>query len=92
MKASELKSIRLEIRFDPRDMCCVLDLPRRTYQDYEAGKRNIPVEVANRIREIYRRDREFMAGIAYRVDQALDKEYPGGLIPSAPCKDIFNEL
>lgn len=34
-----LRWLRRDMKFEPRDMCAVLNLPRRTYQDYEAGKR-----------------------------------------------------
>lgn len=57
------------MRFNPRDMRAVLvppdcpPLSRRTYEDYEAGRRGIPQGVAEMARELYRRDREFMASI-----------------------------
>lgn len=68
-----LRWIRLEMGFDPRDMRETLGLPRRTYQDYEAGKRGLPTELAARIREMFQRDRELMAGIAGRVDVAWER-------------------
>jgi plasmid maintenance system antidote protein VapI len=68
-----LRWIRLQMKFDPRDMCATLDLKRRTYQDYEAGKRNIPAKLAARIREMYQRDREFMSSIPYSVDAAWER-------------------
>ena len=52
MTGAELKRLRRKMKFDPRDMCAGLDLPRRFYQDYEAGKRGIPVGLATRIREL----------------------------------------
>lgn len=76
MSGAELKQIRKAMRFEPRDMRATLALPgkkpipRRTYQDYEAGKRGIPADLAARIRELFKRDREFMAGIPNRVDAA----------------------
>lgn len=70
MAGAELKRLRLEMRFAPRDMCEVLGLKRRTYQDYEAGKRGIPAVLAVRIREMHKRDREFIAGIGDRIDAA----------------------
>lgn len=69
LTGGELRAMRREMKFAPRDMCAVLGLPRRTYQDYEAGRRGIPAALAERIRQIYRQDREWMAGIGRRVDQ-----------------------
>lgn len=80
MCANELKQIRYMMKFDPRDMCATLGLKRRTYQDYDAGKRKIPQDVAARIRETYRRDCELMNGIPARVDAALDNEFPDGML------------
>lgn len=66
-----LKWIRRQMLFDPRDMRETLVIKsRRTYEDYEAGNRGIPAKLATRIREMYRRDREFMNGIGDRVDAA----------------------
>ena len=87
MTGKELKRLRREMKFDPRDMCCILGIPRRTYQDYEASKRGIPVEFAERVRELHRQDRAFIAGIAERVDADLAKKYPGGMIPHHILKD-----
>lgn len=73
LTGGELRRMRREMKFAPRDMCAVLNLPRRTYQDYEAGKRSIPAALAERIRELHRQDREWMAGISGRVDQHEEK-------------------
>ena len=70
LSGKELKQLRSEMKFAPRDMCDTLQLKRRTYQDYEAGKRGIPAPLAARIRELHKRDREFINGIADRVDAA----------------------
>lgn len=69
MTGEELKRIRKEMKFEPRDMYRTLNLPRRTYQDYEAGKRGIPAQLAARIREMHTRDWEWTAGIGDRVDK-----------------------
>jgi len=74
MSAAELKRLRREMKFAPRDMCAILSLPRRTYQDYESGRRGIPEKIAAQIRKAYRQDREFIAGIAGRVDQYEDNK------------------
>lgn len=68
MSGKELKQLRREMKFEPRDMCVSLNMPRRTYQDYEAGKRGIPAKMAEAARELFKRDREFMNGIGDRVD------------------------
>lgn len=60
--------IREDMLYDPRDMCDQFGLQRRTYQNYEAGKRGIPQELAARIRKQYEWDRDFMANIGNRVD------------------------
>lgn len=65
-----LRWIRKDMKYEPRDMCDQFQLPRRTYQDYEAGKRSIPAKLATQIREQHKRDREFINGIGDRVDAA----------------------
>lgn len=60
--------IREDMLYDPRDMCDQFNLKRRTYQDYEAGHRGIPDELAVRIRKQYEWDRDWMANIGNRVD------------------------
>ena len=64
-----LRWLRQDMRFEPRDMRAVLEIrSRRTYEDYEAGKRGIPAKLATRIRELHKRDRELINGIGDRVD------------------------
>lgn len=66
-----LRFIRIEMKFDPRDMRASLDIKsRRTYENYESGKRSIPAKLATRIRKLHKCDREFMNGIGDRVDAA----------------------
>ena len=77
-----LRWIRLQMKFAPRDMYGTLGLPRRTYQDYESGERGIPAKLAAQIRQVFKRDREFMAGLPNRVDANLKRQFPGGMIPS----------
>ena len=64
-----LRYIRLQIRFEPRDMRAALEIvSRRTYENYESGKRSIPAELAERIRELYKCDRKFMANICSGIN------------------------
>ena len=70
MCAKMLRWIRKDMKYEPRDMCDQFQLPRRTYQDYEAGKRGIPAKLAVRIREQHKADREWMNGIGDRVEAA----------------------
>lgn len=69
MCGAMLRWIREQMRFEPRDMRAVLVAPgadpmkRRTYEDYEAGRRGIKESVAAAARELYRNDRAFMAEI-----------------------------
>lgn len=71
-----LRWLRKDMKFEPMDMCDTFRLPRRTYQDYEAGKRGIPEKLAAQIREKHKQDREFVAGIWGRVDAAERGEKP----------------
>lgn len=80
MSGDELKRLRREMRYGVCDMYAVLGLPRRTYQDYESGRRGIPQDVAAKARELHRRDREFMAGLPARIGAAIDRQFPGGII------------
>lgn len=83
MTGDELTRIQAELLFAPRDMCRVLMLNRRTYQDYKAGRRGIPRDVADLAREILRRNREFMARLPALIHAAVERDFPGGVIPSA---------
>ena len=60
--------IQNDMLYDPRDMCDQFNLNRRTYQDYAAGKRGIPEQLAARVRTQYAWDRQWMAEIGNRVD------------------------
>lgn len=82
MTGAELTRIQAELLFAPRDMCCVLGLPRRTYQDYKSGRRGIPRDVADLAREILRRNREFMARLPALITAAVERDFPGGVIPA----------
>lgn len=82
MTSTELRQIRTEVRFAPRDMRRVLGLPRRTYQDYESGRRGIPRAVADSAREVLRRNREFMARLPALITAAVERDFPGGVIPA----------
>lgn len=82
MDADMLKVIREEIGFAPRDMYRTLGIPRRTYQDYEAGKRRIPDAIANAVFAELKWNRKFMEGLAARVDTELLRVFPDGMIPS----------
>lgn len=79
MTGGELRAIRLEMGYAPRDMYRELGLPRRTYQDYEAGKRGIPKGVADQARDLLQRDREFMARLPGRITEIIDRDFPGGI-------------
>lgn len=79
MTGDELKRIRLAMGYAPRDMYRSLALPRRSYQDYEAGKRGIPADVADKARQLHRRDREFMARLSDRIADRIDRDFPNGI-------------
>lgn len=69
-----LLCVREELKFAPRDMYRTLGIPRRTYQDYESGKRRIPESVAQKAIAELKWNRAFLAGIAGRVDEGLERE------------------
>lgn len=73
MCAGMLVWIRIRMGYERQDMCDQLGLKPRRYQSYELGDRSIPADIALQIRELYRRDREWMAGIPGRVDAAERK-------------------
>lgn len=58
-----LRWLRQDINFRPVDMYTSLGIPRRTYQDYEAGNRGIPAEIAAAGRDIHQRNRLLMANV-----------------------------
>jgi hypothetical protein len=55
-----LRWLRLDINFRPVDMYTSLGIPRRTYQDYEAGHRSIPPDVSGGAWDIHKRNRLLM--------------------------------
>ena len=59
--------LRLEINFRPVDMYSSLGIPRRTYQDYEAGHRSIPPDVTETVWDIHKRNRQLMSNICRDV-------------------------
>ena len=67
----ELKALRRRIKFDMRSLASCLELPLSTYQRYEDGSAKVPAAVVRAATELERRDQEFMAGLADRVDSKL---------------------
>lgn len=84
MTGAELKTLRREMGLNLRSMAASLDMPYRTYQDYEYARRSIPAPVAAAARALHQRDRQWMADFRRRLNADLDRTYPGG-IPSAPA-------
>ena len=41
-KASKVKELREQMGMNRRDFCAYFDIPYRTVQDWEAGKREMP--------------------------------------------------
>jgi len=87
--------LRKDINFRPVDMYTSLKLPRRTHQDYEAGNRGIPADVADAARDVHRRNRQLMDNVCrnaklpsplsgYSASEWLKKrqqeEYEAGII------------
>lgn len=76
MCGAMLRWIRTEINLEPRYMRAILvppgqpAMPRRTYEDYEAGKRGIPAKLAARIRELYQQNLDWIAAMDSRIDAA----------------------
>lgn len=71
MTGNQLRYIKQQMKFGTCDMYRTLELPRRTYQDYESGRRTIPPEVARRVLATYRADRRWMRDMDRRIDEAL---------------------
>ena len=71
MTGKQLKHVKEQIGFATCDMYLELELPRRTYQDYEAGKRRIPDSVVCKVLRLYRADRRWTRGMLQRIDKAL---------------------
>lgn len=82
-----LKDERLAMRFSMAEMAGILRIPKATYQGYETGRRAMPPEIIERLREWRKQDRIFMAGLPARVDAHLQMEGFGSGIPS----DIVQE-
>lgn len=71
MTGDQLKYVKQKIGYGTYDMYHELKLPRRTYQDYEAGKRAVPPTVARQVLQLYRADRRWTRGMGERIDEAL---------------------
>ncbi len=73
MSAEELRRIRLATLGSQVDMYTFMGIKRRTYQDYEAGRRRIPPCVAYCMRLEMAIVQKWHAGIPARVDAAEEK-------------------
>lgn len=73
-----LEEIRIAMRLDKVSMAILLGIAYRTMQDYEADQRRTPERVATKARELYVKDREWVAGIPARMDEREARgEVPG---------------
>ena len=84
----ELKALRQRIKFDMRSLAACLELPLSTYQRYEDGSAKVPAAVGRAAIELERRDREFMSGLADRVDSKL----PAGQVVWGKVEDGWDTI
>lgn len=73
MTAAELKTLRLDIRFDKVSLGLNLGVPYRTLQDYESGARGIPVTFAEKMRAEHARQLYDKAERLRLLDIELDR-------------------
>jgi transcriptional regulator with XRE-family HTH domain len=77
---AELKLIREKLGFAPRDMRSALGITsRRTYEDYEAGKRKVPLETLRLARNIWQDNQIFWKRLPGILSRKIDREFPGGI-------------
>lgn len=88
MTAKQLKALRSRIKFDMRSLAACLSLPLSTYQRYEDGSAAVPPAVSQAAQELEARDRQFMAGIASRVDSKL----PSGRVVMGQVEDGWEPI
>jgi len=83
MAAEELKADRLELGYSQRELADILLTPRRTFEDWEAGRSRIPGVV--RAALYYYRQYQPVADelMTYRMREHIDRAFPNG-IKSAP--------
>lgn len=84
---AELRFLRLKMKFSIGEMAAVLNVPKATYQGYEAGRRSMPNGFIDKVLEWKRRDSEFMAGIGKRCDEQLRSDGMADGIPGAAIDD-----
>ena len=80
MTASDLQSIQKEIKFDCPSMAACLGIPYNTYKNYYYGVNEIPEQIAAKVSEIRRINLEFSATMPERIDAAITKYHPYGII------------
>ena len=68
---SELRKIRLSMRYGFQDFADLLGLPLGTYSSYEQGHRAVPAKVLTDAREAQKRDVKFFKELPKRIDRAL---------------------
>ena len=78
--------LRKWIGFSLRDLAAVMQMPYRTLQDYEYGKRRIPNSFAARFEAEVEREARIRAEVYQSIERRIVEEHPDG-IPSEPERD-----
>lgn len=81
MTADELKQIRKRIRFDIRSTALCLGIPHTTYQRYENGSAKVPDDIAQKMIELERFEKECDQKRELEFIEIINKQFPFG-IPS----------
>lgn len=78
MQPDEMRKLRNEMMFSLKDLSVVLQIPYRTLQDYEYGKRGIPPYFAELIIVEAANMRMLREVLYQNIDQRVAEEYPHG--------------
>lgn len=80
MTPETMKRLRLEMGYDLVSLGQLLEVPYRTLQDREAGKRSIPASFAAALIAAHKADRRYMNNLGKRLDADFDRLYPHGIM------------
>ena len=89
MDKTELRNLRIRIKFGMSDMALCCGCPLSTYARYEDGTAAVPAGIERAALELETINREFMEGLPGRVDARLAEE--GGL-PRQQVEDEWDSL
>lgn len=79
MKNTELRDLRLKIKFSMADFALCVGVPKSTYQRYEDGSAAIPPAIERAALELEKINIQFNETSVARIDARIAREFPHGI-------------